>query len=90
MSKIPSKVKVFVWLVAHKKANTNDMLQLKRPFKALDLTSAFCIRGEMIDHLLFFFFYIAQWLWGYGTIYSDMQDGVGSTLEYMWHDYHLI
>lgn len=56
MSKIPSKVKVFVWLVAHKKVNTNDMLQLKRPFKALDLTNAFCIRGEMIDHLLFFFF----------------------------------
>ncbi|RVW92046.1 Retrovirus-related Pol polyprotein from transposon RE1 [Vitis vinifera] len=34
-SKVPSKVKAFAWLGAHKKVNTNDMLQLRRPFKTL-------------------------------------------------------
>ena len=34
-SRVPSKVMVFAWLVAHKKINTNGMLQLRRPFKAL-------------------------------------------------------
>ncbi|RVW59906.1 hypothetical protein CK203_086943 [Vitis vinifera] len=32
---VPFKVKSFVWLVAHKKVNTNDLLQLRRPYKAL-------------------------------------------------------
>ncbi|RVW92050.1 hypothetical protein CK203_037097 [Vitis vinifera] len=31
---VPFKVKSFVWLVAHKKINTNDLLQLRRPYKA--------------------------------------------------------
>ncbi|RVW36758.1 hypothetical protein CK203_101571 [Vitis vinifera] len=34
-SQVPFKVKSFVWLVAHKKVNTNDLLQLRRPHKAL-------------------------------------------------------
>ncbi|RVW89791.1 hypothetical protein CK203_034414 [Vitis vinifera] len=34
-SQVPFKVKSFVWLVAHKKLNTNDLLQLRRPHKAL-------------------------------------------------------
>ena len=34
-SQVPFKVKSFVWLVAHKKVNTNDMLQVRRPYKAL-------------------------------------------------------
>ena len=34
-SKGPLKVKTFAWLVAHRKVNTNDMLQLKRPYKSL-------------------------------------------------------
>ena len=29
-SKVPTKVKVFAWLVAHKAVNSNGMLQLKR------------------------------------------------------------
>ena len=33
-SQVPFKVKSFVWLVAHKKVNTNDMLQVRRPYKA--------------------------------------------------------
>ncbi|RVW69473.1 Transposon TX1 uncharacterized 149 kDa protein [Vitis vinifera] len=34
-SQVPFKVKAFVCLVAHKKVNTNDLLQLRRPHKAL-------------------------------------------------------
>ncbi|RVW60989.1 putative ribonuclease H protein [Vitis vinifera] len=34
-SQVPFKVKAFVWLVAHKKVNTNDLLQLRRPHKAI-------------------------------------------------------
>ena len=30
-SKVPSKVKTFTWLVAYKKVNTNNILQLRRP-----------------------------------------------------------
>ena len=29
-SKVPSKVKAFAWLVAHRKVNTNDLLQLRQ------------------------------------------------------------
>ena len=34
-SRVPSKVMAFAWLVAYKKVNTSDMLQLRRSFKAL-------------------------------------------------------
>ena len=34
-SRVLSKVRTFAWLVALKKVNTNDMLQLRRPFKVL-------------------------------------------------------
>ncbi|RVW35470.1 Transposon TX1 uncharacterized 149 kDa protein [Vitis vinifera] len=34
-SQVPFKVKAFVWLMAHKKVNTNELLQLRRPHKAL-------------------------------------------------------
>ena len=33
-SQVPFKMKSFIWLVAHKKVNTNDMLQVRRPYKA--------------------------------------------------------
>ncbi|RVW23395.1 Transposon TX1 uncharacterized 149 kDa protein [Vitis vinifera] len=43
----------FIWLVAHKKVNTNDMLQVRRPYKAL--SSDICIlcmkHGESADHI---------------------------------------
>ncbi|RVX17758.1 putative ribonuclease H protein [Vitis vinifera] len=52
-SKVPSKVKALAWLVAHGKVNTNDKLQLRRPYKAL--YPQWCIlckgHGESIDHL---------------------------------------
>ncbi|RVX05678.1 putative ribonuclease H protein [Vitis vinifera] len=34
-SQVSFKVKSFVWLVVHKKVNTNDLLQLRRPYKTL-------------------------------------------------------
>ena len=52
-SKAPSKVKALAWLVAHGKVNTNDKLQLRRPYESL--YPQWCIlckgNGESIDHL---------------------------------------
>ncbi|RVW67640.1 hypothetical protein CK203_063062 [Vitis vinifera] len=52
-SKAPSKVKALAWLVAHGKVNTNDKLQLRRPYKSL--CPQWCIlckgNGESINHL---------------------------------------
>ena len=52
-SKAPLKVLAFAWLVVHKKVNTNDMLQLRRPYKSLSpYWCILCMRsGELIDHL---------------------------------------
>ncbi|RVW91479.1 Transposon TX1 uncharacterized 149 kDa protein [Vitis vinifera] len=52
-SQVPFKVKSFVWLVAHKKVNTNDMLQVRRPYKALspDICILCMKYGESADHL---------------------------------------
>ena len=52
-SQVPFKVKSFVWLVAHKKLNTNDLLQLRRPHKALSPNICkLCMKhGETVDHL---------------------------------------
>ena len=52
-AKASLKVKAFAWLVAHRKVNTNDLLQVRRPFKSLN--PQWCIlckgEGETIDHL---------------------------------------
>ncbi|RVW63219.1 putative mitochondrial protein [Vitis vinifera] len=52
-SQVPFKVKSFVWLVAHKKVNTNDMLQVRRLYKALspDICILCMKHGESADHL---------------------------------------
>ncbi|KAJ9693399.1 hypothetical protein PVL29_012251 [Vitis rotundifolia] len=52
-SPVPFKVKAFVWLVAHKKVNTNDLLQLRRPHKALspDICKLCMKQGESANHL---------------------------------------
>ncbi|RVX04458.1 hypothetical protein CK203_018529 [Vitis vinifera] len=52
-SQVPFKVKSFVWLVEHKKVNTNDMLQVRRPYKALspDICILCMKHGESADHL---------------------------------------
>ena len=54
-SQTPFKVKSFAWLVALKKANTNDMIQLRRSYKALSLdVCLLCMEsGEMVDHIFF-------------------------------------
>ncbi|RVW51835.1 putative ribonuclease H protein [Vitis vinifera] len=51
--KSPSKLRPLVWLVAHKKVNTNDLLQLRRPHKALspDICKLCMEQGESADHL---------------------------------------
>ncbi|RVW42142.1 Transposon TX1 uncharacterized 149 kDa protein [Vitis vinifera] len=53
IAQVPFKVKSFVWLVAHKKVNTNDLLQLRRPYKALspDICKLCMKHGETVDHL---------------------------------------
>ncbi|WJZ96626.1 hypothetical protein VitviT2T_015292 [Vitis vinifera] len=52
-SQIPFKVQSFIWLVAHKKVNTNDMLQVRRPYKALspDICILCMKHGESADHM---------------------------------------
>ena len=52
-SQVPFKVKAFAWLVAYKKVNTNDLLQLRRPHKALspDICKLCMKQGESVDHL---------------------------------------
>ena len=53
LKKVLSKVRAFAWLITHKKANTNDMLQLRRPFKALNPNCCILCRKskETIDNL---------------------------------------
>ncbi|RVW15726.1 putative ribonuclease H protein [Vitis vinifera] len=52
-SQVPFKVKAFIWLVAHKKVNTNDLLQLRRPYKAIspNICKLCMEQGESADHL---------------------------------------
>ena len=52
-SQVPFKVKAFVWLVAHKKVNTNDLLQLRRPHKARspNICKLCMEQGESANHL---------------------------------------
>ena len=52
-SQVLFKVKSFVWLVAHKKININDLLQLRRPYKALspDICKLCMKHGESTFHL---------------------------------------
>lgn len=68
-SKAPSKAKAFVGLVAGKKVNTNDLLQVRIPFKTRSLNHCtLCMgSGELIDHC----FYFVQWLKNHGTSYLD-------------------
>ncbi|RVW83630.1 hypothetical protein CK203_039266 [Vitis vinifera] len=52
-SKAQSKAKALAWLVAHGKVNTNDKLQLRRPYKSLRPHRCILCKGngESIDHL---------------------------------------
>ena len=55
-SRAPYQVMAFAWLVAHKKTNTNDMLQLRRFFKALSPDQCILCRrsSEAVDHLFLY------------------------------------
>ena len=50
------KVKSFVWLVALKKVNTNDMLQLRKSYKVLspDVCLLCMESDEMVDHIFLY------------------------------------
>ena len=52
-SKVPSKVKALAWLVVHGKVNTNDKLQLRKPYKSLCPQWYILCKGngELINHL---------------------------------------
>ncbi|RVW14425.1 LINE-1 retrotransposable element ORF2 protein [Vitis vinifera] len=54
-SQVPFKVKSFVWLVAHKKVNTNDMLQVRRPYKALSPDICILCMKHGNQQIIFFF-----------------------------------
>ncbi|RVW20057.1 LINE-1 retrotransposable element ORF2 protein, partial [Vitis vinifera] len=80
-AQVPFKVKSFVWLVAHKKVNTNDLLQLRRPYKALspDICKLCMKHGETVDHLPSLLFddrVVAQ-------IISISKDGLGFPKEHL-------
>ena len=62
-SKVPTKIRVFAWLVTYKKVNTNDMLQLRRPFKALSPGGAFFVG---VERQLIISSYIVRLLWDCG------------------------
>ena len=55
-SQVPFKVKSFVQLVAHKKEIINDLLQLKRPYKAFspDICKLCMRHEELVDHLFLY------------------------------------
>ncbi|KAL6323792.1 hypothetical protein AAG906_002260 [Vitis piasezkii] len=68
----PSKVKALAWLVAHGKVNTNDKLQLKRPYKAL--RPQWCILCKGMESRLTTFFFIVP-------LPLDFGIGLGNSLR---------
>ena len=56
-SQVSFKVKSFVWLMTHNKVNTNDMLQMRRPYKAL--SPDICIMCMKYGNQQIIFFFIA-------------------------------
>ena len=83
-SQVSFKVKSFVWLVAHKKVNTNGLLQLRRPYKALspDIRKLCMKHGESANYLFLHcsltkglwhrLFQIARMDWAPPSSISDM------------------
>ena len=63
-SKFPSKLKTFSWLMAHNKVHTNDMLQLRKSYKALSSNVVYCV--WRVEKWWIIFSYFVHWLWGYG------------------------
>ncbi|RVW16749.1 hypothetical protein CK203_076445 [Vitis vinifera] len=94
-SKAPSKVKALAWIVAHGKVNTNDKLQLRRPYKSL--YPQWCIlckgNGESIDHLFLHcpvtiglwnkLFKLAGLVWVPPRSFEDMLCGKSETIGFL-------
>ena len=68
-SKAPSKVKSFNWTVMLNRINTNDMLQVQRPHKAISLDV--CVMGRIHNQYLTHFCTI-MWLTLFG-IFGECQ-----------------
>lgn len=86
--KSTSKGKAFACLVAHRKVNSNDLLQLRRPDESLN--PHWCILckrdGESIDHLFLHYpFTSGMWhkLFRLGSLVWDLWVSPRS-LEYMF------
>ncbi|RVW82294.1 hypothetical protein CK203_041674 [Vitis vinifera] len=60
-SKASSKVKALAWLVVHRKVNTNDKLQLRRPYKSFVLMVHSLQRKWRIDQPPFSSLYCYYW-----------------------------
>ena len=86
-SQVLFKVKSFIQLVAHKKLNTNVLLQLRRSYKALSLNICkLCIKyGEPTYHL-FLHCPLTMGLWH--KLFSNSQDGLGPLEEHFRHYDH--
>ncbi|RVW25911.1 hypothetical protein CK203_111345 [Vitis vinifera] len=79
-SKVPSKVKALAWLVAHGKVNTNDKLQLRRPYKAL--CTQWCIlckgNGESIGPP---FSSLSRYYWTLAQVVQSSRFDLGPSKE---------
>ncbi|RVW63564.1 Transposon TX1 uncharacterized 149 kDa protein [Vitis vinifera] len=86
-SQVPFKVKAFIWLVAHKKVNTNDLLQLRRPHKAIspDICKLCMEQGESTDHL---FLHCSVTLGLWHRLFQLAKMGLGSSEKHFRHDVH--
>ena len=80
-----SKVKVFAWWVAHK-VNTNNMLQLRRPYKALSPEYYILCSGS--EETVYHHFYTAQWLCSLWQRLFRLNNL--DWVPYLWYDDHLI
>ena len=77
-----SKVKVFAWWVAHK-VNTNDMLQLRRPYKALSPEYyILCSRSE--ETVYHHFLHCSMTLQPMAKAIQIKQFGLGSLFVIWW------
>ena len=61
LTRVPMKIKVFLWLVFHKSILTKDVL-IRRGWKGKDSKCCFCDELETIDHL-FFGCVMANYVW---------------------------
>lgn len=65
-SMAPSKVKLFTWLLVKRKVNTNEAIQMRKPYNSIPL--AWCVlrrrNNETIDHLFLYCDFAAK-IWSH-------------------------